>query len=94
MTDFAEFGLNVTEVTLIIFLLETLHNLEKMQRHWVRFLLIDKQKDCVNFFKPLKDTKCKGITIKYGLNIPGKFVSQHHAVMAILCKEMFNRGPT
>lgn len=33
MTDFAEFGLNVTEVTLIIFLLETLHNLEKMQRH-------------------------------------------------------------
>lgn len=52
MTDFAEFGLNVTEVTLIIFLLETLHNLEKMQRHWVRFLLIDKQKDCVIFLNP------------------------------------------
>lgn len=28
MTDFAEFGLNVSEFTLIIFLLEILHNIK------------------------------------------------------------------
>lgn len=49
MTDFAELGLNVTEVTLITFLLQILYNIKKMQRHcyWVGFFLIDKKDLCV-----------------------------------------------